>query len=56
MLIRNASQTAAAIKEGIKIILCVGENLQERESERTTEVVTRQLAACAKLLKEEDWE
>lgn len=33
----------------------MGENLQERETEKTTEVVTRQLAAVQKVVKEEDW-
>lgn len=48
-------QTQEALKVGIDVILCVGENLAEREGEKTTEVVTRQLAAVVKLIKEEDW-
>lgn len=48
-------QTAAALKAGIKVILCVGENLEERETNKTAEVVTRQLEACRKVLSEQDW-
>ncbi len=33
----------AALAHGIKPILCVGENLEERESARTTDVVTAQI-------------
>ena len=35
---------AAAFRHGLKPILCVGESLDERESGRTTEVITRQVA------------
>lgn len=48
-------QTAAALKTGIKVIFCVGENLEERETSKTTEVVTRQLEAANKVLSEADW-
>ena len=33
----------AALNGGLKVILCVGELLEEREAEKTTEVVTRQV-------------
>lgn len=33
----------AALKEGLKVILCVGEKLEEREAGRTLEVVRRQV-------------
>ena len=35
-------RTKAALAAGIKVILCVGELLEERESGKTAEVVTRQ--------------
>ena len=35
-------RTRAALAAGIKVILCVGELLEERESGKTAEVVTRQ--------------
>lgn len=35
-------RTKAALKAGLKVILCVGELLSEREDGKTTEVVTRQ--------------
>ncbi|KAK4047191.1 triosephosphate isomerase [Microbotryomycetes sp. JL221] len=50
-----AEKTAAAIKEGVDVILCIGEDLKERESDKTTEVVTRQLKAVAKVIKEDEW-
>lgn len=48
-------QTAAAIKLGIKVILCVGESLEVREAGKTTEVVSKQLEEVHKVLKDEDW-
>ncbi|KAM0752476.1 Triosephosphate isomerase [Meredithblackwellia eburnea MCA 4105] len=50
-----ATKTAASIKVGVDVILCVGENLDEREGGKTAEVVTRQLAAVTKTISEEDW-
>lgn len=35
-------RTKAALKAGLKVILCVGETLEEREAGKTNEVVTRQ--------------
>jgi triosephosphate isomerase len=43
-----AQKTKAALDAGVKVILCVGETLQERESDKTIEVVERQLAAVLK--------
>jgi len=44
-----AQKTEAALKNGLKVILCVGETLQEREADKTMEIVERQLAAVQKL-------
>ncbi len=38
---------AAALKEGLKVIGCVGETLEEREAGNTNAVVFRQLKAIA---------
>ncbi len=44
-----AAKFVAALKAGLKPILCVGETLAEREASRTEEVVARQLDAVMKL-------
>jgi triosephosphate isomerase len=44
----------AVIREGLKGIVCVGENLQEREEEKTLEVITRQLNGALEGLTEEE--
>jgi len=48
-----AEKCAHALESGLKVIVCCGESLEERESNRTEEVVVRQLTACAKKIK--DW-
>lgn len=48
-----ASKTKTAIEGGLKVILCIGESLDERERGVTVEVVTKQLAAVAEQVK--DW-
>lgn len=50
-----AEKTQAAIKEGLKIILCVGETLEEREKDETLQVVERQLAAVEQLIPKSEW-
>jgi triosephosphate isomerase len=37
------------------VIACIGEKLSEREADKTTEVVFRQLSAIAAQIKPEDW-
>ena len=44
-----AAKFAAAVKAGLKPILCVGETLAERQANVTVEVVTRQLDAVIAL-------
>ena len=46
-------KVAHALKAGLKVMACVGEKLEEREADKTTEVVFRQLAAIAKHV--QDW-
>ena len=50
-----AIKTKAAIDEGMTVMLCIGEQLEERESGKTGEVNARQLKACADKLDEADW-
>lgn len=44
------AKTQAALAAGLKPIVCVGETLQERESNKTLEVVFRQLDAVIEVL------
>ena len=48
-----ANKTKAAIDGGLGVILCCGESLEQRESEKTVGVVTSQLKAVADKVK--DW-
>ncbi|WEW61108.1 triosephosphate isomerase [Emydomyces testavorans] len=48
-------KTKAALDGGLGVILCVGETLEEREANKTVEVVTRQLGAVASKLSAQDW-
>lgn len=48
-----ASKTKAAIDSGLGVILCCGESLEQRESNKTIDVVTTQLKAVADKVK--DW-
>ena len=49
-----ASKTKSALDGGLGVILCCGETLEEREANKTIDVVTRQLQAVAE--KTKDWE
>jgi len=48
-----AKKTKHALDAGLKVILCVGEQLAEREAGKTNEVVFAQLEAVAKVV--QDW-
>ncbi|KAI0049361.1 triose phosphate isomerase [Auriscalpium vulgare] len=50
-----AEKTRAALDQGLKVILCVGETLEERESGRTQQVVEAQLQTVIAVTKPEDW-
>ncbi len=43
---RVGDKLGAALSAGLRVILCVGESLDERRADRTFEVVTRQLDAA----------
>lgn len=49
-----AEKVAIALAEGLKVIACIGETVQERENGITNEVVCRQCNALATGIK--DWE
>ncbi|KAJ2727174.1 triosephosphate isomerase [Coemansia sp. Benny D115] len=51
----TAEKVQKALAAGLKVALCVGELLEEREAGITSQVVERQLAAVIKVIKEEDW-
>ncbi|KAL8803786.1 MAG: hypothetical protein Q9182_002996 [Xanthomendoza sp. 2 TL-2023] len=48
-----ARKTKAALDGGLGVILCVGETLEQREGNKTIEIVTNQLKAVAEQTK--DW-
>lgn len=48
-----ASKTKAAVEGGLNVILCCGESLEQREANKTIEVVTTQLKAVADKI--QDW-
>lgn len=50
-----ATKTKAAVDAGLSVILCIGETLEEREAEKTVEVVSAQLKAAVDVLDEKDW-
>lgn len=50
-----AQKTHAALGQALRVILCVGETLHERESGETVAVVEDQLKAVVALLQESDW-
>jgi len=50
-----AEKVKAAVEAGLGVIACVGESLEERESNKTKEVVERQLNAIAGDIPESAW-
>ncbi len=48
-----AKKAGYALSKGLSVIACIGETKQERESNKTMQVVTDQLKAYSKLIK--DW-
>ncbi|KLJ06162.1 triosephosphate isomerase [Blastomyces silverae] len=50
-----ARKTKSALDGGLRVILCIGESLEEREAGKTLDVVTRQLNAVADKLSPQDW-
>ncbi|KAJ3414865.1 hypothetical protein HDV05_005929 [Chytridiales sp. JEL 0842] len=50
-----AKKVAFAVSQGLKVIACIGEKLEEREANQTLTVLFRQLKAMTEVLKPEDW-
>ncbi|KAH8084256.1 Triosephosphate isomerase [Filobasidium floriforme] len=50
-----ADKTKAAVEAGLKVILCIGETLEERKGEKTDEVNQRQLQSVVDVLDEKAW-
>jgi triosephosphate isomerase len=50
-----ANKTAHALSVGLKVILCIGETLQDREAGQTLEVCYEQLRAVQDVISKEDW-
>lgn len=50
-----AQKTKAALAASLKVILCIGETLEQRETNKTAEVCQEQLKAVVDILTEADW-
>ena len=50
-----AVKTRAAIDAGLKVILCIGETLHQRELEQTSQVCQAQIKTVVDVTKEVDW-
>jgi triosephosphate isomerase len=50
-----AKKTKAAIASHLKVILCIGETLAEREAGKTKQVCEAQLKAVVDVLETDDW-
>jgi triosephosphate isomerase (TIM) len=50
-----AKKVAFAVKNGLNVIACIGEKLDERESGKTMDVLIRQLSALKAALTEAEW-
>lgn len=46
----TAKKCAQAIKAGLKIVLCIGETLEEREAGKTDQINAKQLTACLSVI------
>ena len=51
-----AEKVKVALANGVKVILCIGELLEDRESGKTMDVCKAQLKAVIDVLEEKDWE
>ncbi|KAJ7176796.1 Triosephosphate isomerase [Mycena filopes] len=50
-----AQKTKAALTSSLSVILCIGETLEQRETNQTTKVCSEQLQAVVNVLSEADW-
>lgn len=49
------AKVGAALKEGLRVVACIGETLQEREAKQTMNVLTSQLQAIVKNIAADQW-
>ena len=50
-----AKKTKAALENGMSVMVCIGERLEERENGKTGEVIARQLQAVVDQITESQW-
>jgi hypothetical protein len=50
-----AKKTAAALSQGLKVVLCIGETLEERDADKTMTICEGMTGAVVEAIKEEDW-
>lgn len=50
-----AEKVAFAIAKGLKVILCIGESIDEKKAGKTLDVCKRELAAVIKAVSKDDW-
>ena len=51
-----ASKVRVALDAGLKVILCIGEQLEDREAGRTMDVVKGQMAPVLSAVKSDEWD
>ncbi|KAG6586820.1 triose-phosphate isomerase [Phytophthora cinnamomi] len=50
-----AQKTKRALDLGLKVIFCIGESLEQRQANKTLDVLIRQTQALASIVSEADW-
>ncbi|GLD91812.1 hypothetical protein PINS_up000345 [Pythium insidiosum] len=51
-----AKKTKRALDLGLNVIFCIGETLEERQADKTLDVLKRQTQALASIISEKDWD
>ncbi|KAJ0398931.1 hypothetical protein P43SY_005289 [Pythium insidiosum] len=51
-----AKKTKRALDLGLSVIFCIGETLEERQADKTLDVLKRQTQALASIISEKDWD
>ncbi|GMM45028.1 triose-phosphate isomerase [Pichia kluyveri] len=50
-----AEKTKFAVDNGVKVILCIGESIDEKKAGKTLEICKRELSAVIKTVTKDDW-
>ena len=50
-----ANKTKAAVAAGLRVILCIGEQLEDRENGNTNAILTAQMDECLKVVDASEW-